>query len=460
MREDRLEEKIKKLLNDSQEDYDMSSWDKLSKRLDDHPELLDSSQDDFIPIIKDKLDRQRASVPEEHWSMMNSELDDIQDRKRRLYIVKFLEAAIILLLVFTYFHYTWYGTDVEMDMAYIEDIKATSEDPSLVHAALGYTEDQKDRQLQIVALAQEVRNKSVSILNTLPTSPSDPASVTTLDQRSVDIPSIHFGNDALALQNAEVVTSDNSISTLEIKPLEALSTLPYLVMTETKDTEIFTSDGWTFGLPITYDVNFINTDLNLGYLSNQIESGLGGRSYGVSIGYRKKNIEIESGIRYSEKTFVPGKLTNYTKTSEISFLENQLDNMVIKQIEIPLFFKFYASPVRNTSLYGVLGFGANAIIHNQYQISRSIQPKARLNNAPTSDIVDLQDLPGGIIRGESIKDNIYLTGVVGFGIESALSPEVKWYVQPQYQHSLTGEINQIVDRVNTLSIEAGVKFSF
>jgi len=137
MREDRLEEKIKKLLNDSQEDYDMSSWDKLSKRLDDHPELLDSTQDDFIPIIKDKLDRQRASVPEEHWSMMNSELDDIQDRKRRLYIVKFLEAAIILLLVFTYFHYTWYGTDVEMDMAYIEDIKATSEDPSLVHAALG-----------------------------------------------------------------------------------------------------------------------------------------------------------------------------------------------------------------------------------------------------------------------------------------------------------------------------------
>ena len=460
MRDDRLDEKIKKLLNSTQEEYDTSSWDKLSQRLDSESELPESSGEEFIPIIKEKLENQRASVPEEHWSMMSSELDYIEERRRRLYIVKFLEAAIILLLVFTYFHYTWYGPVVEMDMAYIEDIKATSEDPSNVHAALGFSDVQREKELTIglEAIKASVRPSGIA-----PTTIEGIELSIDLTHTASSIAERHGSTSTLSAQDPRddlPAAATYAVSSLDISPLEVKPDLPYIVMTETKGSKVYTDQGWSIGLPISYDVNFINTDLNLGYLSNQIESGLGGRSYGLSLGYRRKNIELESGLRYSEKTFVPGKLTSYTKTSEVSFLENRLDNMAIKQLEIPLLFKFYAAPVRNTSLYGVLGFGFNAILHNQYQINRTIQPKARLAGAPTSDLVNLQELPQGIIRGGSLKDNLFVTGVIGFGIQSSLTPEVNWYLQPQYQHSFTGKINQIVDRVNTLSIEGGVKFLF
>ncbi len=461
MRNDRLDDKIKELLNNTQEDYDTSSWDKLSQRLDNDSDLIDASSEDFIPIIKEKLENQKASVPEEHWSMMSSELDYIEERRRRLYIVKFLEAAIILLLVFTYFHYTWYGPAVEMDMAYIEDIKTSSEDPTKVSAMLGFSDVQRDKELTIGL------DKVVTSLRPLIAPPStigglelqldmtvSPASLAEQYTSTVKVSPLEDINVDRLRSSAKAVIS------LDIEPLNVDPELPYLVMAETEDTKVYTDQGWSIGLPISYDVNFINTNLNLGYLSNQIESGLGGRSYGVSLGYRLKNIEVESGLRYSEKTFVPGRLTSYTQTSEVSFLENRLDNMVIKQVEVPLLFKFYAAPVRNTSLYGMLGVGINAIAHNQYQINRTIQTKARLSTAPTSDIVNLQELPQGLIRGGSLKDNLFVTGVIGFGIQSALTPEVNWYLQPQYQHSFTGQINQIVDRVNTLSIEGGVKFLF
>lgn len=461
MRNDRLDDKIRELLNSTQEDYDTSSWDKLSQRLDNDSDLSESSAEDFIPIIKEKLENQKASVPEEHWSMMSSELDYIEERRRRLYIVKFLEAAIILLLVFTYFHYTWYGPVVEMDMAYIEDIKTTSEDPSKVNAMLGFSDIQREKELAIGLDKTVTRVRPLII---------PPTNIEALDlqvelYRSTVSLSEQLGSAHTVLLSGDSFDDDltsaaTSVMSLDITPLDVDPDMPYIVMAETEDTKVYTDQGWSIGIPISYDVNFINTDLNLGYLSNQIESGLGGRSYGISLGYRLKNIEVESGLRYSEKTFVPGRLTSYTKTSEVSFLENRLDNMVIKQVEVPLLFKFYAAPVRNTSLYGMLGVGVNAIVHNQYQINRTIQTKARLSTAPTSDIVNLQELPQGLIRGGSLKDNLFVTGVIGFGIQSALTPEVNWYLQPQYQHSFTGQINQIVDRVNTLSIEGGVKFLF
>ena len=72
MREDKFEDRIRELLNSTQEDYDTSSWDKLAQRLDSEGDLSGSSDEDFIPIIKEKPENQKATVPEEHWSMMLS----------------------------------------------------------------------------------------------------------------------------------------------------------------------------------------------------------------------------------------------------------------------------------------------------------------------------------------------------------------------------------------------------
>ena len=62
------------------------------------------------------------------------------------------------------------------------------------------------------------------------------------------------------------------------------------------------------------------------------------------------------------------------------------------------------------------------------------------------------------MQGGSLADNIYLTGTIGLGVQANVSDDIKWYIQPTYRHALTGELNPLVDRISTLSLEAGVTY--
>jgi len=206
-------------------------------------------------------------------------------------------------------------------------------------------------------------------------------------------------------------------------------------------------------------VNIINTQLDLDYLSHQIESGLAGQSFGARVGYRKGAVEIGSGILYSKKAFVPGRLTSFSKASNVSFLRNQLREMYIRQMEIPLHAKVFMAPPQNkASLYVLGGVSTNFIIHNQYLIDRTPTESGSLSKAPNVDLIDLQNLPRAIVQGGSLADNVYLTGMIGLGVEARVSEKIRWYIQPTYRHALTGQLNPLVDRISTLSVEAGVTY--
>ncbi len=471
MPEDRLDKKIKELLENVQEDYDQTSWGKLSSRLDEDAKGM-SEDDAFIPIIKEKLDNQRSATNEEHWAALSSELDHIEERKKRLYIVKFLEAAIVLLLVFTYYNYTQYSSPVEMNVAYMDKVHEAIQNPSVISAELNVSKEFSQNIDLITSIDQDIRqtpltsrvpmlSKNFDFYSSFDkvlardVYRSEALSLSDEDVSSIlDLYSFNESSDEAGPSEGTIETLGISLFNVE-RELPELSFYPIFLK-----IDLPVPDRWTIGIPLSYDVNFINTDINLGYLSSQIESGLGGKSLGVSVAYRKKSFEIESGLRYSEKTFVPGKLTNYSKFSDVSFLEDQLDHMVIKQVQIPLLARIYASPLKKSSVYAFGGMAVNAVLHNKYAINRTVQSKARFAQAPTLDVVDLQELQRGILKGDPIKDNLYLTGVIGFGVESTLLQGVSWYLQPQYQHSFTGQANEIVDRINTLSLEGGVKYSF
>ncbi len=453
MQGDRFDDKIRELLNGVHEDYDNASWDALSERMD-REEIPAPHEETFIPVVKQKLHNHRVTVPEEHWTSLKSDLDYIQERRERLYIIKALEAAIVLLLVYTYFNYQGFSTEVDMDLSYIEQVQEDNSKPQMIEASISLNQETSDQDFVEVKLNQVILHSESSIIK-LPFSTLAQAASTREKKfiHSVPNPSIEvIPSTTLALLSTAEIGNLSTGRSLPAVPERA----PFVAY---KEVDI-SQEGWSIGLPFSYDVNFINTDINIGYLSNQIKTGLAGRSFGVSVAYRMNKYEIESGLRYSEKTFVPGQLTNYAKSGVNSFLESQLDHMVIKQLSIPIFGKIYASPYKKATLYGVAGISINTIIDNVYAIRRTNQIKARLENAPTTDVVDLKNLPRGLAHGGSFEQNIYMTGVVGFGVQSYLTNGVNWYIQPLYQHSFKSEINQLVDRINTLSIEAGIKFSF
>lgn len=458
MQEDRFDEKIRELLNRAEEQYDGSSWDALSQRLDEEDQSS-VSDETFIPVVKQKLDNHRVPVQEEHWTSLKSDLDFIEERRERLYIVKALEVAIVLLLVYTYFNFHGFKTGVTPDVDYLEELYAQSEEPSLIEAVVSIdVEETAPTSFDPLFITQRSDNEEVSKVTSSSLNSDENVSVSSIKNivgpRDFELPT---PVDLSKKDNLQLLEK-RAINEMEISLNQ--SDFPFLATVNHNQSKEQLQDGWSIGIPLSYDANFINTDINLGYLSNQIKSGLGGTTFGISIAKRKGNIELESGLRYSEKTFVPGLLTNYSKAGANSFLESQLDHMVIKQLQIPLIGKIYAAPDRKATLYGVAGVSVNTILDNQYSIRRTTQSKARLANAPTTDVIDLKNLPEGFFHGGAARENIYMTGVVGFGVQSYMVNGLSWYIQPQYQHSLTKQINALVSDINSLSIEAGLKFSF
>jgi len=135
MREDRIDEEIRRLLQEATEDYDESSWEKLSQRID--AEDLSTTDDaEFDDQVKYKLERHTIPPSEEHWQVFNEELDRLEQRRRRVYVIKVLEATIFLLLVMTFLNYTQFRSKVDINNDYISQVQKESADINAAQASL------------------------------------------------------------------------------------------------------------------------------------------------------------------------------------------------------------------------------------------------------------------------------------------------------------------------------------
>lgn len=463
MREDRIDEEIRRLLQEATEDYDESSWEKLSQRID--AEDLSTTDDaEFDDQVKYKLERHTIPPSEEHWQVFNEELDRLEQRRRRVYVIKVLEATIFLLLVMTFLNYTQFRSKVDINNDYISQVQKESADINAAQASLAQPIAPKT--LSDLASSGDVQNRlaqrgSESVRVWL-AEDHETKRVAFLPLKSIS--ALSSGNHQIRKVLEELLLEANQsyavVPSLDIGELSVSRDLPSLASLPVEEVEKENNtDGWSFSLPISYDVNIINTQLDLDYLSHQIESGLAGQSFGARVGYRKGAVEIGSGILYSKKAFVPGRLTSFSKASNVSFLRNQLREMYIRQMEIPLHAKVFMAPPQNkASLYVLGGVSTNFIIHNQYLIDRTPTESGSLSKAPNVDLIDLQNLPRAIVQGGSLADNVYLTGMIGLGVEARVSEKIRWYIQPTYRHALTGQLNPLVDRISTLSVEAGVTY--
>ena len=126
---------------------------------------------------------------------------------------------------------------------------------------------------------------------------------------------------------------------------------------------------------------------------------------------------------------------------------------------MPLLLKAYASPKEKISFYGTIGIAANFLLDTEYDLSaQTVAANQRPASAIDDKVLDLSEPPRGLIQGGSLKDNLYVTSIFGFGVQQYFSNGLAWYIQPQYQYSLTKNINEVASEVNSLSLELGIKY--
>ena len=111
------------------------------------------------------------------------------------------------------------------------------------------------------------------------------------------------------------------------------------------------------------------------------------------------------------------------------------------------------------------GFGtsANVVVNSNYSIetliSRDGQPVSTIyGRQPFSDLND-KPLHDGIFENGSLKENIYMTTDVSFGLHRQLSESTTFTLRPEYSvHSFSNGIGPNNDLINNLSLNLGVKY--
>jgi len=466
MKDDNFDAEIKKILQDFEgHDDSSSSWSRMSDRLDEELSATESDIQDFDERVRSQMENYTIPVSEDDWLKLKHELNLAEERKEKIIISKVIEIATILLLIITISKYKTLTTPVDMDPMFMATLQEEHPRTNLLPEKEIHAISNKEYVFEKLKTDALVNSSSSKEIYEPISKATSPVVQNTLTSGTLNFSEQRVGptlrKDILLINPTEVV-----IQKIESLPLQRFSTpieLPQapffdiLYALDRKSNSI--RDGWSVGVPISTDINFINSSFNVNYLRTQLNNNLSGKTIGLSASYRKGILEIETGVRYSSKRFAPG-LISYTPASSKSFLLDELDEAKIKQLQIPLIAKIYVQANRKLNVYAMTGISTNIILDMDYTISKSIQANARPSALPHVDALDLKNLPIGVAQGGDLNDNLYMTALVGFGIQYHMTNSVGIYLQPQYQHTLTKNINDVASKINSLNLEAGLKYKF
>lgn len=458
-----LDEHIKKSFEESSVEYDPTTWDKLASRMD-YENLSDTSSDENIdPFIREKLSNHQVPVNDSHWEEFNETLDKEESRRRRMVYIKLAEFAIFLLLILTFsnYHNLRSGSQLEMDTVYFDELKEDATKLDLIRDQS--TESLSDlAEIQIVETS--VQSKAKANGSAIYLDPFNEIHSNFFDISELPQSRYKSNLEPTPKVDEEVkrMETNHALEALSIKPMvtEAwkIGELPKAHIVNIDESTRENNQGLAISIPVSYDANFINSSINLNKLADGFTGGMDGGSVGLKASYRKNNIELESGLVFSSKTYIPGAITNYAKTSDKSFLESKLDASVFKQVSIPVEVKYHLSD-NKLSFYVTTGASFNTIVHTEYTVRRTIQSNLR-QSALSTDLLDLKSLPQGLAQGGEFDNNVYYSVSAGFGVQALLSNGISVFFSPVYQHSISGQVNELMKSINVLSIESGLKFKF
>jgi hypothetical protein len=225
-----------------------------------------------------------------------------------------------------------------------------------------------------------------------------------------------------------------------------------------------------FSLFTTADYNYVFSPSENFYLPDTLVSSrsefTGGSGYGggILLNLKKGQFEIQTGGIYSFKRYVPNTPIFLFKTVKY-YVEEDFHGIQQDLLQVPVNLQYHYKNAGNWRIYGLLGASFHFITSSVYEIRYKLTPAFSFapSGAPGSEqrsFLSDKDFPKGLADGGSLKDNLYITANVGFGVERYISPKWSLFVQPNYQHYLNASgIGTNKDKFYTFSMQLGSKVS-
>ncbi|NRB48578.1 MAG: hypothetical protein HRU41_12955 [Saprospiraceae bacterium] len=198
-----------------------------------------------------------------------------------------------------------------------------------------------------------------------------------------------------------------------------------------------------------------------------------GYSGGITFSWGNKKWEMESGLIYSSKKYLPLPLSeiDYSLTNGIS--GEQLKSFEYDMVSIPLNFRHHFIPNGKWRFYYTAGVSMHTVMQADYFVKSPTRPQPvgppsnfgapiPPNNNDTKAGVEKSAFTKGLLQGGGFEQNTFFTANLGIGLERYISHRTSLFAQPQYQHTVlylveNGGVGPFQDKINTMRLIFGMR---
>jgi hypothetical protein len=491
--------------------FQASHWDLMNQKLDD----LTDADADFDAKIKEQLTNVHRTYQPKHWDLMAERIEQEFSWKAKIMRYKVAEVALMLLVlfsVFNYFEHIGYenergefkmpeinksehkaepkqfnrGTDWRMRENKKETKqqdnfnKQESTQPSIVSVenpensgngiqgfkGISIENNQQSAQNQAIVsseigvkansntLTENTQTEQIPILKA-----SDIALVEKalnaddlVEKMSISKENV-FAKDAIT----EGVASAQSLSVLRPNALTIAQMYDAPVMTQAEKKDKW----WRLGIFGSNSVSNVSSS----YVYKETKKWnfwALNKGIGLVVGFKKKKVEVETGIAYNSLRYEPGLPQSIIEGHIFQgdlYSPELTKEVTLGVVRVPINLNIDLKDKNRWHIYPMAGVSFNAAVN----IDTVNFAPALLPQFSSSRNSKDKDFPK---YGESFKigeytNNFYFTANIGLGVEYRLNPTHSVYIQPQYERQFgKAAIGSRGDRINSLTVQAGVKMRF
>lgn len=462
---------------------------------------VESQDADFDQIIKNSLQQVVPNYRTEHWQLLKNQLKTIDERKNIVFTSKIMEFAAIFLIVLTFFNWSaWMPIDKRVDPLLYADV-------NLIYQKIKKSQDniEIDRnnknatEQQIVSNHREnLKHNTKSEINNHNSDNAGIMLVSSLFKNESDnlwqkngLALINEATEQLNIDNykdAETMAPAFIITYLQNKESKDIASIANEITNQTNEpvldylshnspenlvseyalsfpmkmSTIQSKPEFALSVFGTGDINLINTPFDKLYSRASYNKEALNNSLGVNISKKINQLEVETGITYAKREYQPDIFGEAFGPKENYYSEVSLNKISFDIASIPLNFKYHFINQANWGAYLLAGAALNLVMNADYDINqiKVLGRPAPERNLPVEPRLEEKPFIKGLISGESINDNYFVSVGFGFGIQKKIFNNTSIYIQPSYNRQILNAdigIGPNKDKIHTSSLQFGVK---
>ena len=464
-----------------------SDWSIFEQMLNED-QFTDDMLDDKV---SEEMNKMRAPYRHDHWEMLHKSLEFKRQRNNNIIGFKVIELSLLFMLLLSannLYKYLPSTFEVEKPMIYasLDDniqnntrepvsqtlkTKAITQKKSIVSSSVSRATNK-----EIITTPTTVKNTNL-ITTITSASESNNSEVTLtipLSSYVLVSPITDVTSDVEASQKAYILSKSSSLINFAGISMRQMSNLssdqPYIhksidIATRYTTHILYPSTNTekSIFVYVGLDNNLVNSPFDDVYDTEGYRTFGIGYSAGVEYNVKKGKKEFSLGLGYSNRAYEPRIIEELTGNPALTLYETSLDNIEFNIMSLSVGLKYIVAESDNWALDFGFGTSANVVVNSNYSIetliSRDGQPvSTSYGRQPFSDLNE-KPLHDGIFENGSLKENIYMTTDVSFGLHRQLSERTTFTLRPEYSiHSFSNGIGPNNDLINNLSLNLGVRY--